>query len=259
MRDVERQARHFEGIASRYLAARSNKSHLEVKALLWGIFFGANLQKIGKPMRVLEPMCGYGEGQSIMSAFLPNTFAYSGFDYSPSLVDEARRRMPGNKIFLQDVTTFEPSERFDLIILIGGLHHVHQHTQGVLGRLHHALVPGGWFINFEPTQNNWLTRKVRDRIYRRNALFDAQTERGFDLAEINDHYRSAGFEIVDQMYPGLLAYVLYYNPDAFPKLNKGGVHLVRSLFHCERWLYRSPLARWASFATMSLLRKPAAL
>ncbi|MFN0318226.1 MAG: class I SAM-dependent methyltransferase [Burkholderiales bacterium] len=257
MHDVERQARHFEGIASRYLAARGGISHLEMKSLLWRDFFGTNLSLLNSPARVLEPMCGYAEGYSILSSYLPHKFSYVGFDYSPALVQEATRRAHGGQVFVQDITTFQSPERFDLIILIGGLHHVHKHTGNVLGRLYRALLPGGWFISFEPTQNNWITREIRARIYRHNALFDEKTERGYDLHEINAEYRSAGFEIVDQMYPGLLAYVLYYNPDAFPVLNQGGIKGVRGLYRLERPYYRSCLARWASFTTLSLLRKPA--
>jgi hypothetical protein len=58
------------------------------------------------------------------------------------------------------------------------------------------------------------------------------------------------------MYPGLAAYVLYYNPDAFPALNFGGPETVRRLFALERPFLRSAAARTLSFATLSLWRKP---
>ena len=174
---------------------------------------------------------------------------------SRPLVEEAGRRLPGCRIFVQDVTRFEAQGQFDLVILIGGLHHVHAQSAEVLRRLCSALKPCGCLINFEPTQNNSIARAVRDRVYRRNTLFDAQTERGFDLSELNALYQGAGFQIVDQAFPGLLAYVLYYNPDAFPALNRGGVGLVRMLYALERRFYRSAPARWASFATLTLLTR----
>jgi len=204
---------------------------------------------------VLEPMCGYGEGKAILEAGLGTTFEYVGFDYSRPLVEEASRRLAGCRVFMQDITQFEADTQFDLVILIGGLHHVHTHTAEVLRRLRLALKPGGVMISFEPTQNNAITRSVRDRIYRRNTLFDAQTERGYDLQELNALYAGAGLELLDQAFPGLLCYVLYYNPDAFPALNRGGVGLVRALYSAERRFYRSAVARWASFATLSLLRR----
>jgi SAM-dependent methyltransferase len=253
MGDVERQRAHFESISGRYLTARGSTTHLTLKSLLWNDFLRRNGRTLAGVQQVLEPMCGYGEGKAILETGLGKRIEYVGFDYSRPLVEEASRRLPGCRIFVQDVTRFEAQAQFDLVILIGGLHHVHAQSAEVLGRLSRALKPGGFMINFEPTQNNAVTRAVRDRVYRRNSLFDAQTERGFDLQELNALYERAGLQVVDQAYPGLLAYVLYYNPDAFPGLDRGGVGVVRSLYALERRFYRSASARWASFATLTLL------
>ncbi len=255
MGEVERQREHFESISERYLSARGSATHLALKALLWNDFLSRNAHHLGRVRRVLEPMCGYGEGKAILEAGLGTTFEYVGFDYSRPLLEEASRRLPGCTLFVQDVTQFEAQAQFDVVILIGGLHHVHTQTAEVLQRLARALKPGGSMISFEPTQNNTITRSVRERIYRRNSLFDAQTERGYDLEELNALYAGAGLELLDQAFPGLLCYVLYYNPDAFPALNRGGVGLVRALYALERRIYRSAPARWASFATLSLLRR----
>ena len=124
-------------------------------------------------------------------------------------------------------------------------------------RLATALKPGGYMINLEPTQNNPLYRWARNRIYRENELFDDETEQAFDLPELNALYRDAGLEIRDQMYPGLLAYIMYYNPDAFPALNIGSSKSVRTLFTLEKSFYRSWPARIFSFATLTLLQKNA--
>lgn len=256
MDSVEQQRAHFERVSDEYLNARQNANHLELKQLLWSQFLSDKREVLSHVTNVLEPMCGYAEGRSILQVHLGHDFSYTGFDFSRPLVDEARMRFPESKIFLADVTQFEPSEQFDLIILIGGLHHVYAHTAGVLKRLYSALKPGGHFINFEPTQNNRLFRLVRDRIYRGNHIFDADTERAFDLNDLNLSYVAAGFEIADQMYPGLVAYIMYYNPDAFPILNVGGTHWVRRIFRAETPFYRAAIASRLSFATLSLLTKP---
>lgn len=47
-----------------------------------------------------------------------------------------------------------------------------------------------------------------------------------------------------KIYPGLLAYVLYYNPYAFPSLNKGSVKFVEFIFNCEKFLYTSAMGRF---------------
>lgn len=111
-----------------------------------------------------------------------------------------------------------------------------------------------WRTHFslEPTHGNPLTRAVRDRIYRRNALFDEQTERAFSVRDLFGMFEAAGLRRRVVMYPGLLAYVLYYNPDAFPGLNRGGSAGVRLAWTLDRPLIGTALGRLLSFCTLSL-------
>jgi SAM-dependent methyltransferase len=140
-------------------------------------------------------------------------------------------------------------------MLLGGLHHVPDAAPKVVRRLARALKANGILISFEPTFGNPLTRKVRERIYARNSLFDATTERSFAVEELLRMFDEAGLEPVDILFPGLLSYVLYYNPDAFPRLNVGGPRMVRLTFALDRLLFRSTLGRWLSFATLSIWRR----
>ena len=115
--------------------------------------------------------------------------------------------------------------------------------------------PGGHFISLEPTHNNALLRAIRTRIYRKNALFDAGTERGFEFDDLSNCFHRNGFALEDQIYAGLSSYVLYYNPDAFPSLNIGGAGMVRFLFGLDSLCFRNWIGRAFSFATLSLWRK----
>ena len=49
--------------------------------------------------------------------------------------------------------------------------------------------------------------------------------------------------------------MLYYNPDAFGWLNRGGAGLVRACFLMDRPFMRGHIGRKLSFATLSLWRK----
>jgi hypothetical protein len=69
-------------------------------------------------------------------------------------------------------------------------------------------------------------------------------------------FRGAGLVERYRSHPGLLAYVLYYNPYAFPRLNVGGVGAVDLLYALERPFHRSPVGRVLSFATLSIWRRP---
>jgi hypothetical protein len=71
---------------------------------------------------------------------------------------------------------------------------------------------------------------VRDGIYKKNSLFDEQTERAFPVGRLN--------------------------PDAFPALNVGGKSLVSSFYSFDKLFYRNAVGRALSFATLSVWSKP---
>lgn len=253
---LEQQRKHFNAISEQYFQSRQHPNHILLKELIWKNFFVRNSPVAARIKRVLEPMCGTAEGYEIVKKNLGVDFDYLGFDYSERMVNVAQAIKPNLAIEWNDVTTYQPADGvFDLIILIGGLHHVYSHTPKVLANLKNALVGGGYFISFEPTHNNWLTRRVRKKIYRRNPLFDADSEQGFEYRDLERYFISAGFEKVDEVYPGLLAYVLYYNPDAFPLLNKGGKLMVKSIFAFDRLFWDNAVGRKLSFATVSLWKR----
>lgn len=253
---IDRQQKHFDGIAETYRTARQHANHILLKSLIWSGFFADKQHLIAKGARVLEPMCGMAEGLGVIRAYAQADVDYAGFDYSEKMVEAARAANPGMHIDFRDVTSFNHTgEPFDLIVLIGGLHHVYKDSARVVRQLTTSLRSGGHFLNFEPTQNCWLTRRVRHNIYRSNPIFDNETERGFELGELNDMFVNAGMSRVDQVYPGLLAYVLYYNPDAFPQLNLGGKTAVKASFGLDRLFWRTWLAKKLSFATITLWQK----
>lgn len=253
---VEQQREHFNAISARYAQARRNPNHLLLKELLWSHFLGDKPWLAQECRRVLEPMCGMGEGHDVVTRHIRPDIEYSGFDYSENIIEEARAQRPGLRIERADATRYvAPAEPVDLVVLIGGLHHVFAQAREVVGRLATAIRPGGYFLNFEPTQDSVLTRRVRERIYRRNPLFDAETERGFDLPELRDMFLGQGLRQVDLIHAGLASYVLYYNPDAFPNLNVGGAVGVKALFGLDRMFFRNAIGAKFSFATMSLWQK----
>ena len=118
-------------------------------------------------------------------------------------------------------------------------------------------LPSGTDINLEPTHGNPVTKFVRNRIYASNDLFDEQTEEAFPVGSLFSMFRANGLERKTAMYPGLLSYILYYNPDAFPGLNLGGEKAVRSLFALDGLFMHNAIGRTFSFATPSLWQRPA--
>jgi len=252
---VERQRAHFNSIAERYRDARQHPNHLRLKELMWADFLADKPELRKDNLRVLEAMCGWADGKKILEHHLGATLDYSGFDYADEVVEDVRKAHPDWDVYQADVTTFEPRRTVDVVILLGGLHHVPHAAQEALERVASALEPGGLFINLEPTHGNPVFKAVREGIYQRNTLFDEQTERAFTTDEYDAMFARAGFTARDVVYPGLLAYVLYYNPDAFPWLNVGSTGQVDALVALERPLWRSQLARSLSFATLACWAK----
>jgi len=252
---IVRQKEHFDRIAGTYEDARRHPNHLLLKELIWHDFL-ARHDELKKPgLRVLEAMCGFADGKEILEKHLGIAIDYAGFDYSDAVVDTVRTKRPDLAVERQDATRFSSERRNDLVLLIGGLHHVPHVAGEVVRRLGETLGSGGLFISFEPTHGNRLFEKARRCIYRKNPLFDQETERDFSLRELFGFFRAAGFELADVMYPGLLSYVLYYNPDAFPALNVGGARMVRASYAIDRLFMRASVGRAFSFATLALWRK----
>ena len=253
---IKQQQKHFNSVSMKYYNSRKSKRHLLYKKLLWEYFFiDKKLFDRTKEIHVLEPMCGYGEGKEIIEKNFSNKVIYEGFDYDDKLVKIAKRKYPQSIIYKLDVIKFKPKKKYDVVIIIGGLHHVFDYVNQIVKTVYNSLKPNGYFVSLEPTQNNFLFKKVRQIIYKKNPFFDENTEKAFDLNYLNTLFLKNRFSIIDQSYPGLASYILYYNPDVFPHLHIGGNLAVKSFFRFEKLFFRNIIGKKMSFATLSLLQK----
>ncbi len=254
-KSVEQQRIHFEGISQVYYKARQDSNHLLYKKLMWEYFFLINPYFSDNNYKCLEPMCGYGEGNLILKNYSKLNFSYCGFDYSSELVNIANEINVDFAIEYGNVLDFNNGKKYNLIILIGGLHHVYKDVNRAIVNLNRMVDLGAYFISFEPTHNNIIFKKIRNKIYKENILFDNQTERAFNLLELNRLFINNGYVIVEQIYPGLLGYVLYYNPDAFKWLNIGNNKVVKFIFNIEKFFFKNFVGRYFSFATLTVWKK----
>lgn len=117
------------------------------------------------------------------------------------------------------------------------------------------LVDGGYFVNIEPTYNNIIFKYLSSCIYKNNVNFNEKTERRFGLEELNHIYISCNLKIKRQIYPGLMAYLLWNNPNVFPLLNRGNKALVKAAFHVDRLFMHNFIGKRLSVATYSVLEK----
>lgn len=260
MDDLTHQRIHFEGVAEHYTNARRSPRHQALKRMMWNKTLCEKvLARLpsDRPVRMLEPMCGTCEGRKILEERLGTEVDYFGFDFAPTMVELARKAYPDAQIVEADVTTFEPDAgAYDLVMIVGSLHHVARHAAHVVTRLSKALAPGGLFIAAEPTNNNPLMKFIRERTYSSNAAFDAETERGFTTKELDEMFEAAGLRPLCKTYPTLLAYALWGNPEAFPALDRGPVGLVRAYTALESLLWSSPIAKYLGFGTFAVYEAP---
>lgn len=254
---VERQIQYFDNVAEKYFNARLSKNYIEFYKLLYDEVF-RYMPKFapGQKIEVLEAMCGSGNGKRLVEEHYRNEVEYTGFDYSQEMIRLTQEKYPEINIYRQDVTTFVADKKYDIVILLAGLHHVPDYIDTILTQLKRSLKPKGVFLNFEPTFNNFFMKMISEHIYKKNDLFDEATERRLGLTELNKSYLAAGFNIKYQLYFGLLGYILWCNPDAFPKLNIGGINLVRKVFTFEKRLFTSLFAKKVSFTTISICGIP---
>lgn len=251
---IKQQQKHFDSIADKYFNERQSETSLLLKDLMWGHFFSDKDYLKSKTM-VLEPMCGFGEGKKVIEKHLKSNIIYEGFDYSANIIAIAKKQDPDLNVYELNILDLNVKDKFDFVIVIGGLHHIYRDVDEILERIYNSLKIDGYFMCYEPTNNNFITRKIRRKIYKSNPLFDFETEQDFNLISLNKSFRQAKYSIVDQVYAGLLSYILFYNPDAFPQLNKGGKRLVRFLFSIDKLFSRNFIGKKLSFATLTLLKK----
>lgn len=252
---VERQREHFNRIAQAYRQARGGAAQVLLRRRIWE----EGLKGVVAPragFTLLEAMCGYADGADIFDAIWGG-HVYQGFDYSDNVVEFLKAEKPALSVWQQDVTQFKAGDGqlVDVVLIIGGLHHVPQFSRSVVKSLSAAIREGGYFVNLEPTSGNRLFSWIRSLIYKSNDVFDEETEQAFSVDDLESHFVEAGLKRQSITYPGLLSYVFFYNPDAFPWLNVGGVRLVKLLWSIDRLFVRSGIGRFFSFATLSVWEK----
>ncbi|QDS86670.1 Phthiotriol/phenolphthiotriol dimycocerosates methyltransferase [Rosistilla ulvae] len=152
----------FDTIAEKYAAKDRSPSVRPARRLRLLQTMRALPQSSLQGKRILEVGCGAGYSVD----YLPADYAcYLGIDYSEMLIDLARsERQTDRATFAttnaRDLKTDEP---FDIIFMIGVLHHMDQMDE-VVQNLVSLLAPGGWLVVNEPQPSNpivGLARRLR--------------------------------------------------------------------------------------------------
>lgn len=125
-------------------------------------------------LSILEVGCGSGYTAEYLSGLYSH---YTGIDYSEGLIAYAKKENSGKNIrfIAKNINNFDAEEKFDIVLLIGVLHHFDNYKK-TFNNLLKFLKPGGWLLVNEPQSANILiqiSRKLRaliDKSYSKDQL-----------------------------------------------------------------------------------------
>lgn len=153
--DLDRQ--HFDGIAERYTGKDLVRSSRCARRLRLEHVVGR--VPLDPTWRVLEVGCGAG----FAATYLRGRYgSYTGIDHSHELITSAERLNAGPNIkFLRSgVVDFNDDSGFDLVFLIGVLHHM-DGRRDIMSQLRDLVRPGGYLAVNEPQPSNPIVSGAR--------------------------------------------------------------------------------------------------
>ena len=233
MNEAELQQReHYNRIIAEYEAHYDDRWSQEYRRrfLYDPLFAQVPLQGA----RVLEAMCGSGP----TTAYLKEKGArVVGLDISDESVAMYRQRWPDGEAHCASLLDSGlPAGSFDVVMILGGLHHLPPRVHEGLDEIHRLLRVGGHFVFGEPHAGSFPD-VVRRAWYRMDHMF-ADNEQAVDLDDL-ERYTTGRFRVRMRRYVGTVAYLLVLNSMILrvPRVLKGVV--ARPLMAAEALL--SPL------------------
>ena len=200
----EAQKRHYNQISEAYAAHYGDNWSQKYRNKFINQSLVKDINLDGK--LVLEGMCGSGETTDFL---LKKQAKVIGLDISEQEIDNFKNRWVDCDARCSSIrkTGFE-DDQFDVVLVVGGLHHVHPHVDEVIEEIHRVLKPGGYFCFFEPHKNS-LPDALRKVWYKHDNLF-ADNEESIDVEHIKDKFREK-FKFVTTEYGGNIGYLTIFN------------------------------------------------
>ena len=170
------QKTHFEQLHDAYESHYYDKWSMRYRdEFIYGVLWG-DLDLNGKD--VAELACGSGHNTEALLKAFPRANVV-GFDISPPACRDysLRTGMPAHQVDL--MLPLQGNAKFDVVFIIGGLHHCVRGMPQVLENVGQMLKPGGLFLMQEPNAGFFL-EAARKVWYRNDKMFDAENEAAID-------------------------------------------------------------------------------
>ena len=225
------QKEHYDSIASAYEAHYGDEWSQRYR---WRFVNEPMLGDVDlRSLEVLDAMCGSGQTTEYL---LHRGARVTGLDISQGEIDRFRERFPSCRVRCGSIfSTDFPSECFDCVTVVGGLHHLHPDCPVAIDEIHRILKPGGLFCFYEPHRGS-LPDLARQIWYRRDKLF-AANEAAIDLTMLKRTF-ACKFEFQKEEYGGSIAYLLVLNSMVFRVPPSVKRFYSRPLLHLESMIQR---------------------
>ncbi len=198
------QQEHYDNIAVDYETHYSDQWSLEYRRrfIYEPMFEGLNLSGVN----TLDAMCGSGQTTEYLLAHGANV---TGLDISNEVIDTFQARWIEAKAVKRSLLDSGlPSNAFDCVVVVGGLHHIHPNVNRAVQEIHRVLKPGGHFCFMEPHSGS-LPDLVR-RVWYRFDRFFSDNEAAIDVGALQKDFRSC-FELKRARYLGNIGFLLVLN------------------------------------------------
>lgn len=202
------QRQHYERISTDYNAHYNDfysQKYMQ-RFVFEPMFAGIDLNnKI-----VLEAMCGGGQATEYL---LNRQSKVIGLDISPQQTANFKRRHNQADVLCASILNSGiASESFDIVSVVGGIHHMPPHTNESILEIHRILKPGGYFCFMEPHSES-LAEIARKAWYKRDSLF-AENEAAVNMSKLRKDFQDY-FNLKHEHYLGNFGYLLVLNSMVF--------------------------------------------
>lgn len=110
-----------------------------------------------RPAKVLDLCCGTG----LLSSLVEQT-DYLGVDLEPEYIGYAQKRYFSAQFVLADARTWNTDKKFDLVVCLGGVHHLPDNDQeAFIARMKEFLSEGGGIIIGDPYISDYHDARTR--------------------------------------------------------------------------------------------------
>ena len=145
--------------------------------------------ELREDVSILEVGCGAGFSAKYLDGYYSR---FLGIDYADNLVEYARHHNSGPTISFEacNVRDFRPSHQFDVILMVGVLHHFEE-PETTLREIVGMLKPGGWVVANEPQSANLVVQAMRKARTRLDPSYSPD-QLQFSAEQLETMYRNSG-------------------------------------------------------------------